>query len=358
MQPPSKELDESLGPREIRGYIQGNCAHCHNGKERVDLREDVFLRNTLNRTTRGFMFPAGPRIKPGHPDESMVYLAMAGSPRKELSNANMPPVGVQQRDQAMIEKLRAWIASLADQSPPAGDEPDAVSRHAVARRSDAAAGYVPNRHASSLMNPHPYPLGFERIALDGDHSATRGFTALRFLPATNLFLLAEHEGRVSLYELQGQAAQKRGDFRVPGVCANVECGLVSMELDPDFAANALLYAGYCAGDPAHVKVSRLRLNRGEPGRTAETLAEILSVDIPDAHPWHTIGALLFDRSKKLWVMLGERGLGGPAQDLSSLLGSVIRIEPRRGAGESGYDVPHDNPRGPGRSSRADRQGAA
>lgn len=348
-EPPRRpiDIDDELGSREIRGYIDGNCGHCHNGRERVDLREDVFLRNTLNQQTRGFMFPGGPRIRPGHPEQSLLYCAMAVSECNDLVNAHMPPVGVQEPDRAMIRKLHDWIASLGDQATGSNaEEADLVSRRAVGRRTDRGPGFVPDRHASSLANQHPYAMGFERIALDGDHSSTRGFTSLRFLPNSDLFLLAEHEGRVSLYQLRGPAAHQTGVFRVPNVCAKIECGLVSMELDPDFQTNSLFYVGYCLGDPTRVSVSRFELNRRDIGRTSESMSHVLTVDAPNAQPWHTVGSLLFDRRKALWVLLGDRGLGAPAQDLSNLLGSVIRIQPKRGAGESGYVIPQDNPVGP------------
>ncbi len=339
---PADLEDDDLGARAVRGYVQGNCVHCHNGRSQFDLSHDVFLGNTLSRPTRGFLFPGGTRIVPGRPDESLLYLAFARS--HPFSSIHMPPVGVQQPDTAMIRQVAGWIASLKDRRLPEPPAQDLLSPGSRAAYHDRQPGYVPNRHVSPPGRGHRYALDFERLTLDADHSATGGFTGLRFLPGGSLFLLAEHEGRISLYELAGQRARRRGEFRLPDVHVNIECGLVSMELDPDFASNSLFYVGYCHKDATQVQIARLRLDLSDPGRTAESLTPVLSLDAPGAQPWHTIGSILFDADKRMWILTGERGLSAPAQDLGSLLGAALRIVPNRAGQEAGYRIPDDNPK--------------
>ena len=340
---PARIDDDAYGSASVRGYVHGNCVHCHNGRNRLDLSADVFLANTLSRPTQGMLFPAGQRIRPGEPDESLLYLALARSDQPELAAAHMPPVGVQEPDTAAAEEMRAWITSLASHTLPPPADRDQISPRTARRRIDRAPGLVPNRPASSLQSAHRYPLRFERIVLDGPHAETRGFTTIRFLPGTNLFLLAEHEGGVHLYELVDGRGVHRGAFRIPDVFARIECGLVTLELDPDFATNGYIYAGYCYQDPAHLRIARFRLNLEDLQRTPETLATIIEVDAPGAEPWHTIGNLTFDRHKALLIPLGERGLRAPAQDNASILGSILRVMPNRTDGGAGYTIPPDNP---------------
>jgi glucose/arabinose dehydrogenase len=74
---------------------------------------------------------------------------------------------------------------------------------------------------------------------------------------------------------------------------------------------------------------------------------VLRQDQPQ--PNHNGGLLLFGADGKLYVGLGDGGGGGDlhgargnAQDLGSLLGKILRIDPRARGGRA-YTVPRDNP---------------
>jgi len=104
--------------RDVLGYVHGNCAHCHNGtggpSSSFDMRHDVMIENTVDKKTESDASASGIRIVPGHPEESILFLAFSG----ETDNPEvkpMPPVGVQLRDTAAIEHLRTWITSLPSQ---------------------------------------------------------------------------------------------------------------------------------------------------------------------------------------------------------------------------------------------------
>lgn len=93
------------------GYFQGNCVHCHDGSagpaNSFDLRPDVALANTIGVPTGSSAAEAGVRVAPGAPEESVLFRSFAG-----LNELPMPPAGVNERDAAMVETLRAWIEGL------------------------------------------------------------------------------------------------------------------------------------------------------------------------------------------------------------------------------------------------------
>lgn len=99
---------------EVLGYLQGNCAHCHNGGDgpssAFDLRHEAALDNLIGRETQGEAL-AGTRVVPGEPDESVVYLALSRAEDAEDIQA-MPPVGVQRVDAAAVELFQHWIEDL------------------------------------------------------------------------------------------------------------------------------------------------------------------------------------------------------------------------------------------------------
>lgn len=107
--------------RAVVGYLHGNCAHCHNGSPRsvgsLSLEHGVALQGTVGVPTEGSGMAQGLRIDPGSPATSILFLAFSGE-AGEVDEAvstelrSMPPLGVQRRDAAMIERMRAWIGGL------------------------------------------------------------------------------------------------------------------------------------------------------------------------------------------------------------------------------------------------------
>lgn len=110
-------VDADPERRWLRGYMHGNCGHCHNGgktSENItrlyDLRERAFVASTIGKPTEG-RTKSGIRIVPGKPEESIVYLAFSRQLNEPELNW-MPPLGVQVGDLAATERLAAWIRSL------------------------------------------------------------------------------------------------------------------------------------------------------------------------------------------------------------------------------------------------------
>lgn len=99
-----------------------------------------------------------------------------------------------------------------------------------------------------------------------------------------------------------------------------------------------LYANFTdrAGD------TRVRSYRMLSRPDASTARDILRVHQP--HAWHNTGGLAFGPDGYLYIGLGDGGLrlGAGAQRLNTLLGKVLRIDPRP-TDEGPYRVPTDNP---------------
>jgi hypothetical protein len=105
--------------RAVLGYMQGNCAHCHNAspqaESRLDLTFQVALANIIGRETEGSGQAVGVRVVPGVPEQSVLFQALSGESEDEDLKP-MPPVGVQLRDAEAVELFREWITALTVQS--------------------------------------------------------------------------------------------------------------------------------------------------------------------------------------------------------------------------------------------------
>jgi glucose/arabinose dehydrogenase len=127
------------------------------------------------------------------------------------------------------------------------------------------------------------------------------------------------------------------------VSTGFEQGLLSVAFAPDYQRSGLLYVDYTdtAGD-THV----VEYRRSESGASADpdSAREVLRVEQPFSN--HNGGLLLFGPDDLLYIGLGDGGGGGDpdrnGQNLSTLLGKILRIDPRE-AGDEPYTVPMSNP---------------
>ena len=117
-----------------------------------------------------------------------------------------------------------------------------------------------------------------------------------------------------------------------------EQGLLSIAFAPDYAKSGLLYVDYTntEGDTRVVEYRRSEDNplRADPG----SARELLGVDQPFEN--HNGGLLLFGPDGHLYIGLGDGGDAGDpernAQNLSTMLGKILRIDPSpRAAGPTG-----------------------
>ena len=129
------------------------------------------------------------------------------------------------------------------------------------------------------------------------------------------------------------------------ISAGGERGLLSLAFAPDYRTSGLFYVYYTArnGDIRIVEYQRASANRAAPG----TARNVLSVPHPASN--HNGGLVLFGPDKLLYAGLGDgggagdrHGSRGNAQNLGTLLGKIIRIDPRL-SGRRSYTVPGSNP---------------
>ena len=126
-----------------------------------------------------------------------------------------------------------------------------------------------------------------------------------------------------------------------------EQGLLGLALHPDFGKNGELFVYYTPRDqPDAAVVSRFRVSAEDPNRADPASEEIL-LTIPQPFPNHNGGALAFGPDGLLYIALGDGGyrndLLAKAQDLTSLLGKILRIDVDRRDPGRGYGIPADNP---------------
>lgn len=126
-----------------------------------------------------------------------------------------------------------------------------------------------------------------------------------------------------------------------------EEGLLSLCFHPKFTENLEFFVYYSAASPRRSVLSRMKAVREGSTIVGDPASEKVLLEVPQPYWNHNGGTALFGPDGMLYLSLGDGGAAGDpknsGQDLSSLLGKVIRIDVDRAGTGTPYAIPADNP---------------
>jgi len=152
-----------------------------------------------------------------------------------------------------------------------------------------------------------------------------------FLP-DGWFLVAEKQGRLLLVRPDGEGVPISG---APGVMTEGHGGFIDLAVDPNYAVNNTIYLSYLVGtaDSSTIRVMKAKLDDQNEALTDQ---QILFESTPGAKPEQLGGRIALTPDGYLFLSLGDRWAGDPAQDLTQDEGTIIRIR-------TDGSIPVDNP---------------
>lgn len=201
--------------------------------------------------------------------------------------------------------------------------------------------------AGEVVQTKSGPVAIERLAMLSEP------WGMAFLPDGRL-LVTEKPGRLRVFT-DGKLSEPIGG--VPKVAYREQGGLLDVEIDPDFARNGLVYLSYAEAaeqqppDARDVHDPRFGsyfdkedsvLKGGAVARGRLEGSQLRDVKVIWRQVPKTIGRghfggrLTFAPDGKLFIASGERMRFDPAQDPTSNLGKIVRINPDG-------SIPTDNP---------------
>jgi glucose/arabinose dehydrogenase len=164
---------------------------------------------------------------------------------------------------------------------------------------------------------------------------------------TRRVMVVEQRGRIMVVRDGRTLAAPFLDIR-SRVLDSGEQGLLSVAFPPDYATSRRFYVYRTARDGTTNDVVEFRRSRSNPNRADPDSARIV-LRMANLEANHNGGLLMFRPNGLLYVGTGDGGSGGDphgavgnGQDLGSLLGKILRIDPRASGGRR-YTVPRSNP---------------
>lgn len=173
---------------------------------------------------------------------------------------------------------------------------------------------------SSNAAPPPEPTVTARAeVLTSALSSPWGFA---FLPDGRI-LVTQKSGSMVIVSADGSTVS--GPLSgMPAVVSAGQGGLLDVVIDPDFETDPWVYWSYSEAGSGG---SGTAVARGRLSGTALVDVQVIFRQLPKVSgDGHFGSRLVFRSDKTLFVTLGERQKGSPAQDVTTHLGKVVRIE--------------------------------
>lgn len=151
-------------------------------------------------------------------------------------------------------------------------------------------------------------------------------------------VVVQQGGRIVVFPKQASAkkAETFLDISDRVQTTGGEEGLLGLAFDPDYQRNRHYYVNYTAAAPRRTIIARYT---GQDPKSEKIILEI-----PQPYANHNGGSLVFGPDGYLYIGVGDGGAAndphGYGQSLKTLLGKILRIDPRSG---TPYKIPPDNP---------------
>lgn len=182
---------------------------------------------------------------------------------------------------------------------------------------------------TTTISTTPAPTGSPQMNIDVYVTDLEVPWAIAFAPDGRIFV-TERPGRIRIIE-NGRLLDE--PWMTIDAAATGEGGLLGLALDAEFADNSYIYVAYTYRDDGGSLQNRLVRLREEAGKGVSD--KVLLDNVPGAGN-HDGGRVKFGPDGTLYWTMGEAGNPELSQDLSSLNGKILRLNPDG-------TIPGDNP---------------
>jgi glucose/arabinose dehydrogenase len=164
---------------------------------------------------------------------------------------------------------------------------------------------------------------------------------------TNRLFVVEQTGAIRVFENSENTATSKVFLDISDqVLYGGEQGLLGLAFHPNYGENGYFYLNYVADNPRRTIIARYSVMANDADQ-ADQNSELVLLELNQPFSNHNGGQLAFGADGYLYIGLGDGGSGGDpfgnAQNRSSLLGKILRIDVDSPSAGRNYGIPADNP---------------
>jgi putative heme-binding domain-containing protein len=199
---------------------------------------------------------------------------------------------------------------------------------------------------SSRISGEPYPQAPYQVIPAFQNIRFEKPSCIEEMPGANRLLVTEMGGKIFSIEKKPDASQ--ADLVVDlAVLSGGSVSVFDADFHPDFQENRQVFVCYVhPGEGGHTRVSRFTMSDAAPPEIDPTSEEVV---ITWPRGGHNGGCLEFGKDGYLYISTGDGSGPNPpdglttGQDISDLLGNVLRIDVDSSEGDRAYRIPSGNP---------------
>ena len=195
--------------------------------------------------------------------------------------------------------------------------------------------------------------------LKSEYSVVNAFPNLSFQDPVGIYhsgdgtdriFVVEQEGRIKVFDNDSSVTNSEMFLDITSIVDQdggyTEEGLLGLAFHPNYSENGYFYVNYTSHNPRRNVIARYNVSSNNPNQ-ANYQSSMIILEVNQPYTNHNGGQIGFGPDGYFYIIFGDGGSAGDpqghGQDLSTLLGSLVRIDVDNPSGGLNYGIPGDNP---------------
>ncbi|MEJ2494801.1 MAG: PQQ-dependent sugar dehydrogenase [Ignavibacteriaceae bacterium] len=164
--------------------------------------------------------------------------------------------------------------------------------------------------------------------------------------SSDRIFVVEQSGRIKVFQNSSSVQSSKIFLDISDVVASGgERGLLGLAFHPDYKNNGIFFVNYTTPNPLRTRISKFQVSSNPDSAINNSEVVLLTINQPYTN--HNGGWIGFGPDGYLYISVGDGGSGGDpdtnAQNITRLLGKILRIDVDHQDEGLQYAIPADNP---------------
>ena len=164
--------------------------------------------------------------------------------------------------------------------------------------------------------------------------------------SSDRIFVVEQSGRIKVFQNSSSVQSSKIFLDISDeVASGGERGLLGLAFHPDYKNNGIFFVDYTIPNPLRTRISKFQVSSSPDSAIKNSEVVLLTINQPYTN--HNGGWIGFGPDGYLYISVGDGGSGGDpdtnAQNITRLLGKILRIDVDHQDEGLQYAIPADNP---------------